>query len=288
MANDDIIVTEQQEISIKNKSPDKLPLNPTAQGFSGQEIRKRLAGFVIDNDASILQLVKDKLALIKDKLDVLDVKTEGTFEELDVGSLTIGDAEVTWNEADGTLNVQLNNDVSLQLGQEQLFYAKAHQENISLGDPVMFAGVEGNHFRIKRANIATLNSSPEMFIGVASQNIASGEFGYVTEFGFVKDFDTTPYVPEGYNEEIDGPLILWVDTQATNNSKYTTVKPARGYAWIRVAVIVKQTQNQNQLGIIFVRPTIFETQGSASGVSVFTGSDEPSESLIGDLWLEGD
>lgn len=288
MANNDIIVTEQEENLIKNKSPDKLPLNPTAQGFSGQEIRKRLAGFVIDNEASMLKLVKDKLSLVKDKLDVLDEKTTGIYENIDVETINIGDAEVSWNEVDGTLNVQLNNDVSLQIGQEQLFYVKAHQENINNGDPVMLSGVEGNHFKIKKANINILNTSPELFLGVATQNILNGQFGYVTNFGFVRNFDTTPYVPEGYNEESDGPLILFLNTELNGEFEYTTIKPPRGNALIRIAVVVKQTQNENDFGTIFVRLTIFEPKNNTFGASVFTSSEEPSESLIGDIWLEGE
>jgi hypothetical protein len=277
MANDDIIVTELEEISIKNKAPDKLPLNPTAQGFSGQEIRKRLAGFVIDNDASILQLVKEKLALIKDKLDVLDDKTEGIFEELDVGTLTIGDAELTWSEVDGTINVQLNEDFSLKLGQQLVYYGKAHQVNISVGDPVMFAGVEGNHFRLAIATPNIINSNPEYFIGVAAQNIAVGEFGYVTEFGVV----------EGFNAPIETYSIgdvIWYDSV---NGGYTTTKPPRGNAQIRVAAILKVNQNQNQLntGKIFVRPSIIE--GGSGDTNLFVSEEEPTATkLNNDIWFD--
>jgi hypothetical protein len=275
MANDEILITTQEENAIKQKAPDKLPLNPTAQGFSGQEIRKRLAGFVIDNDASILQLVKDKLALIKNKLDVLDGKTEGTFEELDVGTLTIGDAELTWSEVDGTINVQLNEDFSLKLGQQLVYYGKAHQVNISVGDPVMFAGVEGNHFRLAIATPNIINSNPEYFIGVAAQNILSGEFGYVTEFGVVEGFNAPTNIYQVGN-------ILWYDSI---NGGYTTTKPPRGNAQIRVAAILKVNQNQNQLntGKIFVRPSIIE--GGSGFTNLYVSEEEPAEKILNDIWF---
>lgn len=38
------IIASQEEINlIENNAIDKIPINPTAQGFSGFELRKRLA-----------------------------------------------------------------------------------------------------------------------------------------------------------------------------------------------------------------------------------------------------
>ena len=37
-----IILSETEENKIKAKTPDKLPLNPTAMGWSGQEVRRFL------------------------------------------------------------------------------------------------------------------------------------------------------------------------------------------------------------------------------------------------------
>lgn len=192
-------------------------------------------------------------------------------EDITVNSITIGGHLVNWDNVDGALQVSLNDDVTLQIGQEQVFYAKAYQENILNGDPVMFAGVEGNHFRIRVATVAAINAAPELFIGVATQDIAAGEFGYVTEFGFVRDFDTTGF---------SAGDLLWFDS---TNGGWTNIKPERGTAQIRVAAVVEANQNENQLGKIFVRISNIE---ESSGIQTFTQATQPELFFNGDLWFQ--
>ena len=50
MAKDlkNILLSTIEENKIKEKTPDKLPLNPTAEGWSGQEVRRFLAKSLID------------------------------------------------------------------------------------------------------------------------------------------------------------------------------------------------------------------------------------------------
>jgi hypothetical protein len=195
-----------------------------------------------------------------------------------VDSVNIGGRQLNWNEVDGTVDISLNDDVTLQVGQEQLFYGKAYQQNILNGQPVMFAGIEGNHFRIQVATTEVINANPEYFIGIATQDIDSGEFGYVTEFGFTRSVN----VPADTYNIGD---ILWFDSQGTGSDGWTTTKPDRGYAQIRMAAVVKQNQNVNQTytGEIFVRPSILEASGS---ITTFQQSTEPTVFLEGDLWFD--
>jgi hypothetical protein len=65
MAFDDIPLTPEKEAKIKAKSPEHLPLNPTAQGYSGSEVRKQLSNGTFGNTDSILSEFKDKLDVIK-------------------------------------------------------------------------------------------------------------------------------------------------------------------------------------------------------------------------------
>lgn len=188
-----------------------------------------------------------------------------------VDALEIGDATLSWNDTDGTVDIAYNG-VTLQLGQEQHFYGKAYQSNITNGDPVMFAGVEGNHFRLQVATPEVINTTPELFMGIATQDIATGEFGYVTMFGFVRDIDI----------ELAEGSIAWFDPI---NGGLTSTKPDRGYAQIRVAAVTTEKQNQNQLATIFVRIDILEG-GAADGVALFTTDDEPTNQLTGDIWFD--
>lgn len=65
MPFDDIILSEEKEAKIKAKSPEHLPLNPTAQGYSGSEVRKQLSNGTFGNTDSVLSELKDKLSVIK-------------------------------------------------------------------------------------------------------------------------------------------------------------------------------------------------------------------------------
>ena len=81
------------------------------------------------------------------------------------------------------------------------FYGKA-TEAISKGDAVMLDGQEGDHFLLSKATQAAISSNHEYFLGLASQDLTTGEFGYVTEFGKINELDTSGYTAGD---------ILWFD-----------------------------------------------------------------------------
>ena len=196
--------------------------------------------------------------------------------DLTVNSLSLGSHTITDDDTHGTLSVSLDSNVDLHLGQEMYFYAKAYQDNITVGDPVMFAGVEGSHFRIQTATTTALNANPEYFIGVAAETMAAGEFGYVIEFGHIEGVN----IPEADFNEGD---ILWFDS---TNGGFTTTKPPRGQAQIRVAVVIATNQNVNQTytGELFVRPTILEGANDGPKIHYETLSN-PS---VDDLFIDYD
>lgn len=80
MAFDDILISQAKKQAIQNKGADKLPLNPTAQGWSGQQIRAALAAATTGNVDSILSELEEKLGVIK-----------GHFESY-VGNVSVLDA----------------------------------------------------------------------------------------------------------------------------------------------------------------------------------------------------
>ena len=61
-----IKVSIPEKNEIKKDSPDTLPLNPTAQGFSGAEIRRRLSKSITGEEGSVLSLIVDKMNIISD------------------------------------------------------------------------------------------------------------------------------------------------------------------------------------------------------------------------------
>ena len=172
-----------------------------------------------------------------------------------LNSITVGESnaidvkEIAWNPVDGTFNMGLLNDVVLQAGQEMHFYGKA-TEAISNGDAVMFAGAEGDHVLIAKATQAVINASPEYFIGVATQNFTTNQYGYVTSFGSVRDLDTTIY--RNIPDSAEGN-ILYFDSAGTTPGALTITEPVAPNAKIRVAAVTRDNAN---VGVILVRPMV--------------------------------
>ena len=148
-----------------------------------------------------------------------------------------------WNPIDGTLDISLLNGVTLQTGQEMNFYGKATEAILS-GDCVMFAGAQGDFIKLAKATAASINSNPEYFLGVATQDFITNQFGYITTFGKVRNLNTNAY-PEG--------TILYFDSGGSTPGGSTTTIPTAPNVVIRVAAILKQHLTQ---GTLLVRPDI--------------------------------
>lgn len=72
--NKDIKVTVSEQNEIKKGSPATLPLNASNQGFSAQEIRRRLSKSIVGEKGSVLSLIKSKSDLIYEKFEEVDDK----------------------------------------------------------------------------------------------------------------------------------------------------------------------------------------------------------------------
>jgi hypothetical protein len=104
---------------------------------------------------------------------------------------------LSWNANDGTLDVGLLGGSILQLGQESLYYVKNPTgSTIPDGSLVMATGTVGASGKIE-VGLADGSGavSAEFLLGVATQDIPAGQFGYVTHFGLVRGLNTTgtPY-----------------------------------------------------------------------------------------------
>ncbi|MDA3931715.1 MAG: hypothetical protein PF513_03170, partial [Tenericutes bacterium] len=72
---DDIILTEEEKEAIKQNAPDKMPINPTAMGWTAQQIRNKTSAFVTGTTKSILKLFEDKNTIVKGHFDTNRIKT---------------------------------------------------------------------------------------------------------------------------------------------------------------------------------------------------------------------
>lgn len=97
-----------------------------------------------------------------------------------------------WNAEEETLDVVINTDVRMQVGQEIYFNVKNQTgATITNGTPVMFAGTVGASGRILiQKAIADGSIDPSYILGIVTQDIINGADGKVTWFGAIRGVDT--------------------------------------------------------------------------------------------------
>ena len=179
------------------------------------------------------------------------------FQKLDyidfnrIGPHVTRPRRMQWNENDGTIDVAMNDEVVLQIGQETHFYAKnTSGGTIANGTPVMFTGTVGASGKLT-FGLAVADGSvlPEYMMGVATEDIPNNEFGYVTSFGIVRGFNTTgsPY-GETWN---DGDLLYFDPATA---GTWTNIRPSAPAIHWPVAVVLNAGSGGS--GSIFVRMAV--------------------------------
>lgn len=124
-----------------------------------------------------------------------------------------------WNGDDGTKEIDLpGGNVNLQVGLENLIRVKAG-EDILNGQLVYPSGADGVNMIVSLAdNTAYLTS---LVAGIATEDISSGQQGYITTFGLVRDLNTGAFN--------DGDF-LWLGT----SGNWSNVRPTAGTAELHV------------------------------------------------------
>lgn len=124
------------------------------------------------------------------------LRNEAEFIEFSqTETVGVSTAQMSWNDADGTVDLGLNTDVRLQIGQEIVYRVKnSTGSTITNGQVVSAAGTEGASGNIlAQPFIADGTIPPKYVLGIATQDILNGEFGYVTHFGKVRGVNTSVY-----------------------------------------------------------------------------------------------
>jgi hypothetical protein len=178
---------------------------------------------------------------------------------------------VQWNQDDGTMDVGLYGGSVLQVGQELMYYAKnTSGSTIANGTPVMFTGTIGSSGKLTFAPaVADGSVLADYMMGVATQDIADNEFGYVTSFGLVRGFNTTG---SPYGETwADGDLIYF---DPATPGTWTNIAPQAPNIDVPVAVVVNAGSGGS--GSIFVRMTVAESLSRLQDVYI-NGTGTPND-----------
>ena len=199
-----------------------------------------------------------------------NVDFNGTFtmNSVDINGNPVSSV-FSWNALDGTINTTFPNNVVGQMFQENYIYAQAI-EPISNGQAVMFAGSNGTHIHIRVANTTIIGYQPEWIVGIATQDFANNEFGYVTCFGKVNEFQTLPTWNEGD--------ILYLDPY-NPGMLMNTLPDAHNYKTQLAAITSLATSTTSKDGTILVRP--FLRMSNIQTVTKDpTGFDSPENIII--------
>lgn len=156
---------------------------------------------------------------------------------------TANQGELTWNTAEGTLDLGLNHGgVVLQIGQE-LHYRVTNQSGSNIGNGVLvsFVGTTGNSGKLLIAKYNGTQPSKSI-IGLTTEPISNGTTGYVTCFGKVRGIQTNG---ANYGETwLDGDILYPSPTGLTK------VLPQAPAAKQPIAVVVNAHGSNGEL---FVR-----------------------------------
>lgn len=188
----------------------------------------------------LLPAVQQNNSLVTDYIDLPEIGPHVTLPR-----------RIQWNRDDGTMDVGLYGGSVLQVGQEINYYAKnTSGADIANGTPVMFSGTIGASGKLTIDLAVADGTSPaEYMMGVATQDIADNDFGYVTSFGLVRGFDTTG-TPYG-EVWADGDLLYF---DPATPGTWTKTQPQAPNLNIPVAVVINAGSGGS--GSIFVRMDI--------------------------------
>ena len=177
----------------------------------------------------------------------------------------LANGTVYWDDADAikTLNIVMEDsgEVIQHVGEETFYRVKA-SATITKGQVVMFTGTVGASGGLRGAPATGLTAvQGEYVLGIATQDIALNDWGYVTWFGEVKRVDTTG----GLESWVQGEILYYNPAVPGGLTKNVPVAPNPK---VIVAAVVHVSAT---VGILFVRPTFGSALGQTDSNVEITG-----------------
>jgi len=170
------------------------------------------------------------------------------------------EGRLSWNGDDGTLDLGMGGgNVTQQIGQE-IYYKIKNQSGatISNGRVIRNAGSLGASGRILGEYMIADGTYPfAKTLGIATEDIANGDEGFVTEFGVVRGIDTTGSI---YGESWSDGDVLYVSPTIAGG--LTIVEPTAPNQVLEMGVVLNSAIN----GSIFVDRHLSTKLGDISDV----------------------
>lgn len=147
-----------------------------------------------------------------------------------------GATTLSWNADEGTLEFPVNNEVTLQIGQENLIHVKnLSGATLNNGQVVRVTGASGSKLTVDLANNTSDAVSADT-IAVMTQTLNNNGVGYATTEGLVRGLNTSSFT-EG--------AVLWLDGAGV----FTQTKPLTPLHLVQIGYVVR---SHPTVGSIFV------------------------------------
>lgn len=155
-----------------------------------------------------------------------------------VTPITPAVGQMFWDTNEHTVSLGMENGVIQQIGLENYIYAKA-DTTITDGQVVMMTGANGNNVTVAPANVAAPSFTVQHVLGIATQDIATNGFGYITTFGQVHGLNTNSY---------NVGDVLWLST--TTPGAFTNVRPTDPNYQVQVATVTKKSAGDGHIQVL--------------------------------------
>lgn len=224
--------------------PDKLPpAYPTS--VTEENPRGILYVYGDDNDEGSIRLNYETVSgdAVLEKL-IGGVWYPAIFEtgalDFDLATtLTSQEGRLMWDADNGTLTLGLpGGNVMLQIGEENLIKGKADEDLLN-GDLIYISGGSGATPTFAKAQ-ADIPANSKNTLAMMTEDLSSGQLGYATSFGLVRDVNTDPGTYTAGDE---------VYLSASTAGLYTNIKPSAPYIAVKIGQVVRAHATE---GVIFV------------------------------------
>jgi len=183
-------------------------------------------------------------------IDYLDFNLNPTIPTHEIGRLH-------WNSTDKTLEFKLNDDVTLQIGQEEVIYVFNNTSEDILNGTLVGADVKSSVDPLGNKCIKPVvvsSSGGASVLGITTQLIVAGGYGFVTVRGKLRDYNTSMW---SHNDKLFAdPLV---------DGGLTNIKPDSPNHIIRVGWVNKSAED----GIIYVEIRILDKSVMFASAGVY-------------------
>ena len=269
---DVLFLTGGTNVNLSNPSTNQIKIDVTIPADNNTFV----TGFTY-NDANTLTISRNDGVDLSTSINIMtgltvngDITVTGTSNLNVVTATTIdfdinytgstAEGRLSWNGDDGTLDLGMGGgNVTQQIGQE-IYYRVKNQSGatISNGRVIRNAGAVGASGRILGEYMIADGTYPfAKTLGIATEDIANGDDGFVTEFGVVRGIDTTGSL---YGESWSDGDVLYVSP--TIPGGLTAVEPNAPNQVLEMGVVLNADIN----GSIFVDRHLSTKLGDISDV----------------------